>query len=212
MTYIQAVSRCVNMMCCRNTIESEVRSALLTTTSFNTDSVPLLSHRYTHQSLFLPQPFSQSICKCSPPPIFLFFIDLFVKGNACFMLTMLPGHRRVWPPPIWLQMCFYGCWRVRIGPSAMNCRHGQVDKCLPLCFDFMVWIYIILAVVYIDIWSLNHQYLCNFYVLIFTSGKGSIKTSLKQTLTLSCITYRHISKSGVWDLLTIIHLCVDLAY
>lgn len=41
MSYIQAVSRCVNTSCCRNTIESEVRSALLTTTSFNIDSVPL---------------------------------------------------------------------------------------------------------------------------------------------------------------------------
>lgn len=55
----------------------------------------LLLLRYSYQNLFLPQCFCWDICTCRSPV--LPFLDLFVKGNACFMSTMWPGHRRAWP-------------------------------------------------------------------------------------------------------------------
>lgn len=139
MSCIQAVSRCVNTSCCRNTIESEVRSTLLTTTSFNIEySVSLFFFfdiliKSVPPSVFQPKYLYLSF------PVLTFFIDLFVKRQR-----MLHVDRVTWPlagvtPPLWGQMCFYGHRCVRIGPSVMNRRCGQVDEFLPLCFDFMVW-------------------------------------------------------------------------
>lgn len=140
MSYIQAVSRCVNTSCCRNTIESEVRSALLTTTSFSIDSVPLFFFFFF--DILIKICFSLSVSAeifvsvVPPPPI--------LHRPVCKRQRMLHVDHVTWPsagvtPPLWLQMCFYGHWCVRISPSVMNRRHGQVDEFLPLCFDFMVW-------------------------------------------------------------------------
>lgn len=65
-------------------------------------------------------------------------------------------------------MCLYEHQCVRVGPLMINCRQGQVTVFLLLCSEYL-WCEIYhLAMVYIDISDrLNHQYLCNFYVLIF---------------------------------------------
>lgn len=137
MSYIQAMSRCVNTSCGRNTIESEVRSALLTTTSFSIDSVPL----FFFFDILLKICFSLSVSAeifvsvVPNPPI--------LHRPVCKRQRMLHVDHVTWPsagvtPPLWLQMCFYGHRRVRIGPSVMNRRRGQVDEFLPPRFDFMV--------------------------------------------------------------------------
>lgn len=139
MSYIQAVSKCVNMSCCRNTIESEVRSALLTTTSFNIEySVPL----FFFFDILIKICFSLSVSA-------EMFVSVFphppiLHRSVCKRQCMLHVDHVTWPsagvtPPLWLQMCFYGHRCVRIGPSVMNRRRGQVDKFLPLCFDLMMW-------------------------------------------------------------------------
>lgn len=129
MSYIRAVSRCVNTSCCRNTIESEVRSALLTTTSFNIDSVPLYR---PEPSIFLsktvsPRVSAKIFVTVVPPHLPI------LHRPVCKRQRMLHVDHVTWPwvavtpppPPLWLQMCFYGHQRVRIGPSAMNRRAGR---------------------------------------------------------------------------------------
>lgn len=123
MSYIQAVSRCVNTLCCRNTTEGEVRSALLTTTSFNADSVPLYR---PEPSTFLSKSLSLSVS----PKIFVNVVPHLpaLHRPVCKRQRMLHVDHVTWPPPgrgpppppLWLQMCFYGHRRVRIGPSVMN--------------------------------------------------------------------------------------------
>lgn len=136
MSYIQAVSRCVNTSCCRNTIESEVRSTLLTTTSFNIDSDPLFFDILIKICFSLSASAEIFVPVVPRPPI--------LHRPVCKRQRMLHVDHVTWPsagvtPPLWLQMCFYGHRRVRIGPSVMNHRCGQVDEFLLLYFDFMVW-------------------------------------------------------------------------
>lgn len=192
---------------CRNTIENKVCSALLTTTSLSyclyfSDStlnalyhphmsVTYLSHPCFYQKLFL---FLSAPAKIfvivGTDLLFPFILHRSVcKGKACFTLTTWLGHQWVWAP-FWLLSgyVFFNIYKhqcVRIGPSMTNCRQGQATDFLLLCYEYL-WCEIYhLAMVYIDIWSLNHQYLCNFYVLIFKKLKDQwIKYSLNSVIVL----------------------------
>lgn len=195
----------VNTVGCRNTIENKVCSALLTTTSlsycqyFSDWTLSALYH--PHMSVTdLSHPFfkSQNCSSLSAPAkIFVivvidllspFILHRFVcKGKACFTSTTWLGHQWVWPP-FWLRSGYVFLW-------TSMCQNWSLDDKLrtgagdwfpaSVLWVFMVWNISFGDGVHWYLWSLNHQYLCNFYVLIFKKVKDQwIKYSLNSVILL----------------------------
>lgn len=116
------------------------------------------------------------------------------KGKACFTLTTWLGHQWVWPT-FWFQSGYVFLWTTMCQNWSLDGKlQTGAGKSFPasVLWVFMVWNISFGNGVHWYLWSLNHQYLCNFYVLIFKKVKDQwIKYSLnsvillKQTLTVS---------------------------
>lgn len=194
----------INTVGCRNTIENKVCSALLTTTSLSycqyfSDStrsalyhlymsVTYLSHPCFYQKIVsVPQCSCQNICNCNLLVPFILHRSV-CKGKACFTLTTWLCHQRVWPP-FWLLSGYMFLW-------TSVCQNWSLDDKLQtgagnwfpasVLRVFMVWNISFGNGVHWNLWSLNHQYLCKFYVLIFKKVKDQwIKYSLNSVILLS---------------------------
>lgn len=120
--------------------------------------------------------------------LFPFFLHRAVcKGKACFTFITWLGHQWVWPP-FWSRSGYVFLW-------TSMCQNWSLDDKLQrgagnwfpasVLWVFMVWNISFGNGVHWYLWSLNHQYLCNFYVLIFKKVKDQwIKYSLNSVILL----------------------------
>lgn len=146
-----------------------------------------LWHTVPEPSMFL----SKTLSLSAPAKIFVIVVsDLlfpFVphrpvcKGKACFTLTTWLGHQWVWPQ-LWSLSGYVFLW-------TSVCQNWSLDDKLPtgagdwfpasVLRVFIVWNISFGNGVHWYLWSLNHHYLCIFYVLIFKKVKDQwIKYSL----------------------------------
>lgn len=181
----------INTVGCRSTIENKVCSTLLTTTSlsccryFSDWKISALYHPHVSDraepSMFLS---NNSFSLSAPAKMFLIeVLDLpfftlgrsVCEGKACLTLTTWLGHQ-VGATPFWFpkRVCVFMNNSVRIGPSMINCSQEQAKNIFfsaPVLWVFIVWNISFGNGVHWYLWSLNHQYLCIFYVLIFKKVK-----------------------------------------
>lgn len=216
----------VNTVGCRNTIENKVCSALLTTTSLSycqyfSDStrsalyhphmsVTYLSHPcFLSKTVFLPQCSYQNRLFVIVVTDLLFPLILHrsvCKGKACFTLTTRLGHQWVWPPFwslsryafLWTSMCQNWSLDDKMQTGAGNWFPASV------LWVFMVWNISFGNGVQWYLWSLNHQYLCNFYVLIFKKVKDQWIKYYLNSVILLCLNLKSVVKQN-----TKMKSCID---